>query len=126
MKSHAPHEPAYFVFGIYVVNIAEVARKLRGDAHGAIVVQDFLVIPREPEHRLALYSGGSGKGRDLDAFCRKFRGPQHDGYGCEWDGRRWHSRDHHPTVLPHEGKFRAAMNDTMKEARRRARAGDFT
>ena len=98
---------------------------MRGTRHDAVVVQDFLVIPREPGRRVELYSGGSGKRRDLDTFCRKFKGPGNDGYGCHLDGGRWESRDHHPTVFPREGKFHAAMNETMKEARRRARAGDF-
>src|SRR5712691_11438052 len=65
VKSHPPHEPGYFMFGIYVVDIAELANQLRGSSHEPVVVQDFLVIPREPSRRVELYSGGSGKRRDL-------------------------------------------------------------
>lgn len=126
VKSNPPHEPGYFVFGIYVVNIAELAKQMRRESHDAVKVQDFLVIPRDNARHVELYSGGSGRSRDMDAFCRKFRGPTDDGYGCHFDGAQWQSRDHHPTVLPREGKFRAAMNETLKEARRRARAGDFS
>jgi hypothetical protein len=125
VKSHPPHEPGHFVFGIYVVNIAELAKQLRCEPYDTVVVQDFLVVPREAGRRVALYSGGSRKARGIGAFRLKFKGPRDNGYGCYFDGTRWQSKDHHPTVLPGEGKFGAAMNQTMKEARRRARAGDF-
>jgi hypothetical protein len=125
VKSNPPHLPDLYVFGIYVVDIAEVARKERGEKHDALIVQDFLVIQRQGGGRIELYSGGSGKARNLDAFCRRFKGPRGDGYGCYFDGTTWLSKDHHPTVLPHEGRFRAAMNATMRTARERARNGDF-
>jgi hypothetical protein len=125
VKSNPPHLADLYVFGIYVVNIAAIAAKEAGRKHDALIVQDFLVIPRASDGRVELYSGGGSKSRDIDAFCRKLKGPHDNGYGCHFDGARWVSRDHHPSVLPHEGKFRAAMNETMREARKRARRGDF-
>ncbi|MEK6225546.1 MAG: hypothetical protein AABM40_04540 [Chloroflexota bacterium] len=107
------------------MDIAELAKELDGASHDAVIVQDFLVIPRAADQRVALYSGGSGRTRNLNAFCRIFRGSTNDGYGCYFDGVQ--SSDHHPkrSALPREGKFHAAMNATMREARRRARSGEF-
>jgi hypothetical protein len=114
-----------YVFGIFVVNMSELAKEELGLAYEALIIQDFLVIPRASGGRVELYSGGGSKTRSIDAFCRKFRGPKEDGYGCYLAGTCWLTRDHHPEVLPGEGKFRAAMSATMREARKRVRAGDF-
>ena len=111
------------VYGIFVVELAQLAAMMRGEPVDYVVVQDFFAFYPGGERRPKLYSGLT---KDMRQFCDLYRGQAGNGYGCKPDRiRSWICGDHHLSVeqlrdAP-EGRLRAAFNGALGRARVRLR-----
>lgn len=111
------------VYGIYVVELKQLAAMERGHAVDYLMVQDFFVYYAGGERTAKLYSGLA---RNMRQFCELYRGPAGNGYGCKPDRvRGWVCGDHHLSVeqlaRTREGRLHAAFNGAIMRGRARLR-----